>query len=88
MMQNRLLALNYVDEGIDDKLYEAHRYQHYICFIGIFSLCERFHLFLYKTWEVSAMFSLFLSKFADYPSIHSERGKAQRRIGGVIFWNL
>ncbi|KAJ4779639.1 UDP-N-acetylglucosamine--peptide N-acetylglucosaminyltransferase 110 kDa subunit [Rhynchospora pubera] len=23
--QNRLLALNYIDEGIDDKLYEAHR---------------------------------------------------------------
>jgi hypothetical protein len=62
MLQNRLLALNYVDEGIDDKLYDAHRYHHYICFIGIFSLVRKFYIFLYKTWEVFATFFCFFFK--------------------------
>lgn len=35
MIQNRLLALNYVDEGIDDKLYEAHRYNYFFWFVYI-----------------------------------------------------
>jgi len=27
IMQNRLLAMNYIDEGIDDTLFEVHRLQ-------------------------------------------------------------
>lgn len=26
ILQNRLLAMNYINEGTDDKLYEAHRF--------------------------------------------------------------
>lgn len=27
ILQNRLLAMNYINEGHDDKLFEAHRFQ-------------------------------------------------------------
>lgn len=43
-LQNRLLAMNYINEGHDDKLFEAHRFQlHNLC-----SACVHKIFFLLK----------------------------------------
>lgn len=46
-LQNRLLAMNYINEGHDDKLFEAHRFQlnpfSFSC-LNLFYLCTYFKL--------------------------------------------